>query len=229
MSKVLIGCPVRKRAWILAEWHRYARESAEKAGVETEFLVLIPSYDEETLKVCKELEIEHIRITEEEDFDGDRLWNRDRYFHMVALRNNLLQEVRKIEPDFFLSLDSDILLHPDCLGNMLESTARFDAVGGRAYMTDIGKWCVSWANVTGGGGLIRDDYDDVRAVGAIMAIKLMSRKAYNIDYAEHIMGEDIGWSLNCRGSVKIGVDGRVVNKHVMKPEQLHEIDKRCGY
>jgi hypothetical protein len=67
-------------------------------------------------------------------------------------------------------------------------------------------------------------------VGVIMAIKLMTPPAYNVDYEWNHQGEDIGWSLAAlaRG-LKLGWDSRTTTKHVFYPHLLDEVDPRCGY
>jgi hypothetical protein len=67
-------------------------------------------------------------------------------------------------------------------------------------------------------------------VDVIMAMKLMKPSAYWVDYRDHEQGEDVGWSIACQEQhLRLGWDGRVCSKHVMKPEQLDPIDARCGY
>jgi hypothetical protein len=149
---------------------------------------------------------------------------------MVELRNRLLQIVRLLDPPLFLSLDSDILLHPDALRNMIESTDRFDVVGGKAFMTSTGSACPSWGFPTTGGGIHRSDAYGVFAVDIVMAIKLLTPKAYEVEYEFHGHGEDVGFSRNCRAAgLALGADARVCNKHVMTPEWLERIDERCGF
>jgi hypothetical protein len=63
-----------------------------------------------------------------------------------------------------------------------------------------------------------------------LAIKLMSPRAYNIDYRFHHQGEDIGWSVAAtEKGLKLGWDGRICSKHVMAADQLQLVDPRCGY
>ena len=160
----------------------------------------------------------------------DRDWGHERYRHMVGLRNRLLQTVRLLEPSWFLSLDSDILLHPRALANMLESTDRFDVVGGKTYMTPGGIACPSWGFFARNGGIRRVDSVGVFAVEIVMAIKLLTPAAYGIDYEYHSHGEDLGFSKNCMAArLRLGVDARVANKHCMSKERLDEEDPRCGF
>ena len=226
---VIIGCPVRHREWILWDWFEYAEKAAQVAGVDASYAFVVNPQDAGVIEVLESTPDSTILMVDEEDLPDVRVWNEDRYEHMAFLRNSLLWEVRRRKPKFFLSLDSDILIHPECLANLIESSLQYDAVGGRTYMS-AGRWCPSFSYLFPNGGLNRLDVDDVRLVDVIMGIKLMTPKAYAINYKSHDQGEDIGWSKNCRQNhVSLGVDGRVINKHVMDPAQLHEIDERCGY
>jgi hypothetical protein len=168
---------------------------------------------------------------EEENVPEKRVWNPERFHRMVYLRNLLLGAVRNLSPDHFLSLDSDILLHPRALASMMElAGSSYDAVGGKAYMTAKGTWCPSFGYISSSRGILRYESTDVLRVDAIMAIKLMTPSAYLVDYEFHEQGEDIGWSLACkREGVTLGWDGRVTNKHVMHEKALDALDQRCGF
>lgn len=237
MNSLLVGCPVYKRDWILPHWLINVEAAAKRMGLVPSYVFVGDPNDKgviDVIETCKELYCENRTVrfvwyAESEDRDDRRVWNALRYHHMVELRNTLLRMVRSMAPTHFLSLDSDILLHPQSLLDMFESIDRFDAVGGKAYLS-TGRVCPTWANVSPLGGLIRKDAEGVFPVQAIMAIKLMTPKAYNVDYRFHEQGEDIGWALACReAGVRLGWDGRTTNKHVMHPEKLFEVDKRCGY
>jgi hypothetical protein len=136
-----------------------------------------------------------------------------------------------MEPELFLSADTDILIHPESLFYMLESIQKFDAVGGKLYMTARGRFHPSCAKLGREGQLIRSkDPKGVFETEVIMALKLMTPKAYNVNYDFHEQGEDVGWSITCRRKgLKLGFDGRVANKHIMDPSMLDRMDDRVGY
>ncbi len=175
----------------------------------------------------------HFAWTTENLALGDvRDWNHDRFSRMVELRNQLLGKVRELAPDRFLSLDSDILLHPQAVAGLLESTKRFGAVGGATYMTSTGLEFPSCGWNQGMAGLVRRPMEakGVIPVGVIMAIKAMTPAAYAVDYEFHVQGEDVGWSAACeRAGVRLGWDNRNVSKHVMAEKDLNRIDERCGW
>lgn len=232
MTKVLVGCPIKKRDWILWDWLSYVEKAAQVADVEVSYVFVVSPFDDGTLEIINSLENATVLYSTEteKNVEDVRVWNIDRFDHMVNLRNQVLREVRIQEPDYFLSLDSDILIHPDCLANLIESSETYDAVGGKTYMSPTGTWCVSWCKIVGNGGMMRVEFNEVRQVDVIMGIKLMNPKAYAVDYQPHYQGEDLGWSKAAKlYGIKIAGDGRVASKHVMGPSLLKKIDERCGY
>lgn len=230
-AKLLVGCPVYRRDWILPLWFQHVEVAAVVAGVDIQYVFVADPDDSETLAeilsahhpvhwVCQPELIPH---------DGRRVWNHDRFKWMVDLRNILLRAVRDIKPDLFLSLDSDILLNPLSIKSMMEGLDRFDAVGGKLYMTG-GTTCPSWATFSRSAGLSRQDAEGFFPVEVIMACKLMTPMAFNVDYVFHEHGEDVGWSLAASmAGCRLGWDGRVANKHVMERGQEAKIDPRVGY
>lgn len=161
--------------------------------------------------------------------ESEHNWVHERYEHMAGVRNRLLGIVRLHRPEWFWSVDSDVLVHPDTLRSALSLTDRFDAVGSKCYMTgperdfpSFGMWH------PGAGGISRYDSNGQFPVDIIMAIKLMSPGAYGVDYAFHHQGEDLGWSFACRDAgLKLGWDGAITSRHVCEPELLDVDDARC--
>lgn len=228
---LLIGCPVSRRGWILPAWLQHAEAAAAHAGVAARYIILADRDDDAWCALAPVAD----RLSRVEVHDPRRDDLRDwctpgRVRRITELRNQLLGAVRVESPDVFLSLDSDILMHPHALRNMLETLAGYDAVGGYVYMDDT---CASpsWGRVLEGGAL---DRVDVRGylgpVEVIMAIKVMNARAYAHDYVDHPKGEDVGICLAWRqAGVRIGLDARVTSKHVMERPFLDRVDERCGF
>lgn len=236
MTTLVVGCPIRAREWILPSWFAHVEKACTHVDLIPEYLFVIDTHDVEAevilrgLAAAKGRLVRVVRVDEGGDRMDRRVWNEERYHHMVFLRNRMLQTVREISPDYFLSLDSDILIAESVLSNLVDSAENFDAVGGKLYMTEGGTGYPSYANLVNSAGLSRVDFDGVTSVDVIMAMKLMNPSAYSTDYRFHFQGEDIGWSLACtEKKLKLGWDGRVCSKHVMQRDQLEPVDKRCGY
>jgi hypothetical protein len=231
--KIVVGCPTRNRTWILEKWRDHV-ELATPGNWDLEYLFVVGDNDRETIEMLSSWKRANIIYVEEQDPGMKRTWNSSRYDHMVFLRNTLLDSVRHINPDLFLSLDSDILLGQNTLREMYETAVEyeFDAVGGLTWLDPIDPKCTNIASWVGSDmkGFKRVISRGHHKVDIIMAIKLMLPSAYNVEYAYHRMGEDLGWSKNMfLNQKRIGMDGRTPSKHIMKPEYLNMIDKRLSW
>jgi hypothetical protein len=235
---VVIGCPVRDRGWILPRWFSHAALAAEIAGVEAEYMFVMADGDPSLDVIAENCPGEFTVVPSGERFaslPAPHKWNPSRYREMAHLRNRLLAEVRKHNPDYFLSLDSDILLHEDSLANLIETAeSGWDAVGGKCWMSETRDHC-SYITLLNSQGMIRPEVSTVIPVDVIMAIKLMGPRALKVDYIFDALGEDVGWSraVAAKG-LKIAFDGRVCSKHIMYQtirgrNLMDEIDPRVGF
>lgn len=239
---VVVGCPVRDRAWAFREWTECVRVAFDVVGLEPIWAfhigVDMNGEDDGTAAMARglvEREGGLYTISQEVEIPRERKpWTAEHYQNIVTYRNDLLGLVRQIQPNYFLSVDSDILLHPAALCLLMDSISvcghrAFDAVAGKVYLghsSDI----VSYAFHHPNGGLRRQDQDGVFEVEIIMALKLMNQRAYNVDYSYSKFGEDIGWSDNCRAEgLKLGFDGRIPSKHLMTPDKIFKTDPRVGW
>lgn len=240
--RILVGCPVLHREWVLDRWFDYVLEAHYAVGREVSDLdelgfifVGDPVRDEATWEVIRRRSPEAHEVWVVDGRPSDkRVWKDSRYKRMVELRNQLLQSVRLEAPDVFLSLDSDVLLHPQALRMMLEwSTAMggpWDAVGSKCYLHPRGLKCPSWANLSRQGQLHRSDTVGIHKADCIFAIKLMTPAAYACDYKNDTQGEDTGWAKNVKAAgLTMGYVGEVASKHVMGPEYLDQVDERIGW
>ena len=245
---VIAGCPANGREWIIKQWVQYLAMAGREADVSLSLYLLAPETSVELTRAfteaCETHDVCPILVTQEEEPREDtRVWNIKRYEVMAQLRNTMLETVRLMQPDYFLSIDSDILIGPGVLPKMISDLedSEFDAVGSKCYLApgprQTGKdgrklicHVVNYANMNSNGNLLRRDQEGFFPVDVLMAIKLMSPQAYNVDYETHRQGEDIGWSKAARAEgLKLGWDGRMVSKHCMKPEDLHRVDDRVGW
>ena len=236
--KLLVGCPISRRGWVLPWWFE-ALQRAVPDGWDVAGLFVGDGLDNETWEAMQGAPFSWSLVRSgEKSLPFHRDWSTaGRYAHMAELRNRLLDHVRFREPDLFLSLDSDVLLHPAALSLALENIGRFDAVGMACHMTPLvtNAGPVRGSTMAPNYGMYRDQRlvrpmldPGVRQVDVIMAAKLMSPVAYSVDYRTHRLGEDIGWSLSGRkAGVTFGWDNRVWSRHVMAPSELAFHDPRC--
>lgn len=218
-----------KRGWILPHYLDALRRSFDQ---EFDLVFVGSEHDEDSWEPIRRFSRVHrVNLHEvyslEPDRDDNRYWSKERYHHMVYVRNLLLGRVRELEPDIFFSVDTDILLNLTVVNNMIESLSQFDAVAGKVYLSPTGTDITNAGHTNRFNNLIRVKSEGVLSVKYIMALKAMRPSAYNIDYEFHHKGEDLGWSNACRREgLKLGFDGRKAAMHVMEKWQLGAKDKR---
>lgn len=232
MVKVIIGCPVWRRAWVINHWLEYI-EKQDFPLSDLGFVFELGEDDEET---HDKLWAWHSQHPEVSIFDGvvradvrhkqhpsrGRKWLRADYWKMVNMRNALLDRVRAYQPDRYFSLDSDILLEdPSTISILYELTKQWDAVGTLSYMTPEGTdypSAMTWRNKPGGPAY-RADYPigNVFNADVIMASKMMSRKTYESSYyIWHKQGEDLGWSSICaQKNLRLACASNLYTAHIM--------------
>jgi hypothetical protein len=230
---LLVGCPVYRREWIIEPWLNHVMNQ----NLDLELLFIVSHDDPTLLKIKKQTkEIRtHIVLdySESRTDDDSRFWSNDRYKRMVDLRNRLLKNVRDINPDYFISLDSDILAAPGSIGSSISflEDQNLNAVASKVYLDKKRRMYPNYSFLPKTGVLRRPDVNySLVDVDVIMAFKIMDKKAYNIDYKLDKRGEDIGWSLACREKgLRLGFNAEITSKHVMNKEMLDCYDERCGY
>lgn len=239
--KLLIGCPIYKRDWILNRWIRavisqsipvsdigFIFECSPDDPNTTAMLEAWKSYDKNIplFDIHYRSDINHF-----EHQQNGRQWTISRYENMVELRNSLLKKVREIQPDYYFSLDSDILIeNPNTLELLIAHIKDgADAVSPLMFMTPIGNKypsVMTWRE---------DEPDKAKRLerypigtyfqaDVIMAAKMMSKEVYNnIDYSIHPQGEDVGWSLNCyRKNYKLFSASYIYAPHIMNQMMYNE-------
>lgn len=231
-------------------WFAHVEAAAAHAGVTPRYL-FVCDRDDETYPILQGAagtprDVFTVPVKECEPYE-ERDWHRaQRLRHMVQLRNTLLGMVRDVAPDVFLSVDSDILLAPEAIADLLESLDgdQYQAVGGGTFMSPPeqgpglhavqgrGERFPSCGWVSGNDGLRREymAHRGLHPVGVIMAVKAMSPTAYAVRYTYASAGEDIGWSVAAaRAGLRLGWDNRHPSKHVMRRDDLDRVDERCGF
>lgn len=214
--KLMIGTPMYKRGWILPHWIRCLLNQSVSFK-DIGFVFEVSPDDTETiesLKAWKRIDknIPYFEIKVRDDIphfeheNNGRQWTISKYLNMVSLRNSLLQTVRDVQPDYYLSLDSDILLtNPNTIELLIAHIkSGADAVNPLMFMTPFGTMYPSVMNwrIDIPTKAYREEKYQLGTYfqsDVIMAAKMMSKDVYNnIDYVVHEQGEDVGWSLSCK-------------------------------
>ena len=238
--RIVAGCPLKDREWIINKWIWHLDHAVSELDQEVDLTLLFVGDKNDSTAISLMPLIEQGAViyeyvdeaTEDPGLQYKRAWSKHRYQHMVFLRNALLGRVREMNPDYFLSIDSDILVNPASVKHLIEIQRETGAwaVGGKAFMSSS---CEApsygyWYDPHKKQNFHRKNADEVKKVDVIMAYKLMTPDAYNVNYKLHSTGEDAGWCSQIpRG--KLYWDGTIVNKHVMHRNGIDTVDKRCGY
>jgi hypothetical protein len=197
--------------------------------------MVVPEADSATAdafeEACASYEVAPILAYTDEPLRQDRrVWNLERYQRMAEVRNQMLDAVRLMQPTWFLSCDSDILIGRDVLAKLQVGLDTYDAIGGKVWLSPNSRDIVNYAKLNRSRNLVRKDHVGVIDVHVLMALKLMNPDAYRVDYVADPQGEDIGWSNNAReAGCRLGWDGTAVSKHCMSVSDLHRIDERVGW
>lgn len=231
--RVAVGCPISDRSWVLDHWFDHIYTNFYEVGLDPEFIFVVPEWDQASIDLIKNRSDARIKFSGEAERKDERLWSNDRIQHLADIRNLLLDEVKDSNPDFFMSVDSDILLAKNALGNMLDIFEKYPdcwAAGSKCFLSSAGYAHPNMGWFINNGKYRREDVGTVVRVDILMAVKLMSRPAYNIPYVFHRNGEDLGWSENVKlAGGTFYWDGSTASKHVMKREMLDVFDRRIGF
>lgn len=242
--KLIIGCPIYDRDWIFPYWISAIQAQSLPLN-QIGFVFIASKEDAPTITALEywktfhpEVELFEIVYPEQVNHfthsEGTRQWTMSKYDNMVKLRNVLLSKVREYQPDYFMSLDSDIVLNnPSTLELLIAHIQNgADAVSPLMFMTPMGTMfpgVMKWENEPGKkahrnyefplGTYFKSD--------VIMAAKMMSKEVYNnVNYRIHEQGEDLGWSGNCaEKGYSLYCASYIYATHVMSRQMLQSLKR----
>lgn len=222
---IVVGAPVHERGWVLRHWFDHLAAQGQELTV---VLNYGPSTDD-TLEIIKNESRFEIRVIETDGVPHQkgRLWNMSRYEVMARLRNDLLEVVRDLKPDFYLSCDTDMLLPPRAIQTLVETIEPYDGIAPLTFMTQQGTDFPNCLDEN----LQRPAYvpHGITEIYAVFGTVLMKPSLYAVDYAAHSWGEDLGWAANAKAAgLRMAMNADVRVKHVMYPQALDVFDARVG-
>lgn len=239
MPDLVIGCPIYQRDWIFPYWISCIENQNidfSKIG----FVFIVSPDDEKTIQMLiryrnSRPDISEFFIEIKSDIphfshqEGSRTWSIAKYENMASMRNALLKKVRELNPKYFFSLDSDILLTNQNTIQLLIAHIQSgaDAVSPLMFMTPIDRLypsVMTWKDKPGDQAYRKEVYPlgEYFKSDVIMAAKMMSKNVYeNVDYCLHPQGEDLGWSGN---AAKLGYSlysaSYIYAPHIMHKDML---------
>lgn len=223
MSKlIVVGCPVKERAWCLQRWF----DSIAEQDVELEIICLYSPSEDRTEEILLQNNAHVVHDyrpgRSPTEIHGHQWGHMEDYQYMAEIRNTLLEIViDKYDPDYYFSLDSDILLPPNALTWMVDkmensahgvmAPALNMAVNSKAMNT------MCWV----------DRYNPHMAhrpftpntggyVDVVMAAMLLNRRGMEAQWVAHAQGEDIGFCLDAKSkSIPLWWEPSIQCEHLM--------------
>lgn len=231
--KVVVGCPVFQRGWVLDRWFNAIAAPA----FDLSFVFAYTPSTDGTLELIEAQRaagtpVEILQVTEG-DHTGKRDWYKEsRLRTMATMRNMLLDYVATTDADLYLSLDSDILLPRDAIYQLATDCSTYHAVAPLVYL-GVGNLTNAFFRKDTRPAKRLQDIGQLVGADIICAAKMMTRDLFTDDrvrYDFHTSGEDIAWSFSAtEHGYQLGFDSRVRCKHVMKQDQLDQVDQRIGW
>jgi len=227
MKNILIGCPVRNREWILPDYLQ-ALENLDYPKENLAFHFILNDSKDKSKEILLNWKYEtmkdgyrYVRITElnfeyPEDWGETRittnassLTRKNKGYKALTVLRNLLLDLAwlDIKSDYLFSIDSDIIIKPDILSNLLQQKKHIIA---GLVSNDVSNY-----NFTPK-GKIPKGIMEVDVTGAII---LISRKVIDnkkIRYSPGKTGEDEGFCLSAKAQ---GFKSYILNdlqNHIMR-------------
>jgi hypothetical protein len=235
---VVFGCPVANRSWALDRWWKAITVQTQLTNYRWKVVFAYSESEDDTLGKLEQMQGWHdVHIIDtgpsprpREEMDK-HWWPLKRFEYMAGLRNQLLDYAIAQDAEYFFSVDSDIILPPmafEILSKEME-LYKHHGVGAAAPLVNLGAhlgdgtFAYNYMHSLDGGVTSRFNRPATPmpttpfAVDAIMAAMMIHKKAFDVRWAYHEQGEDLGWSYNAlqRGHRMLVVPEIVCN-HIMR-------------
>jgi len=238
LPRILIGAPVRNRAWVLP-YYLAALERLDYPKELLTFCFILNDSTDNSRELLFEFAKNHSTTIIERNQcapeDREDRQERDRIYGPLAeVRNLLLSIAANLEIDYLFSVDSDIIVPPDILTRLLAH--RKDIVAALIYNDYHFNAHENYPNRFPNIMIRREGLQSYRdyplnslfEVDVTGAVYLLSRKVIRkVRYGYHPQGEDIyfcqeakerGFSLWC--------DSSIFCQHIMTRDQLKEFKQK---
>ncbi len=232
-GKVMIGCPVRNRAWVLPLYLQ-ALQTLEYPETKIEFCFILNDCTDQTPLILERFAREHAGRVNllTINFGLNKGYRRGMYdfSRLAALRNHLLNAFLQSNCERLFSLDSDILAPPETLARLIQDDCDIVSapvcngheMGDKSLynilIRDIRGELVHWRDFP------RDRVFPVDCTGAAYLIKRAVVEKYGVRYSSHQGAEDIGFCEAARQQgFGIYCDGRLECTHLMREGVIEKI------
>lgn len=228
MDKILLGCPVHNREWILPEYLKHVyRLDYDKKNLSLCFIVndcsdksmdILIKFKKEHLDKYRDIIIKEMNFNMPRDTRQNRI-EKKIYLRLAAVRNELLSFVH--DNDYVFSVDSDILIPKDSLKRLLSH--KRDIISALVY-NDLEKHYPNILKIKEGKivhffNFPKNSLFEVDITGAVYLIK--SEICRKVKYEYHKLGEDVPFCINAkRLGYKIWCDSSIICNHIMYPYMI---------
>lgn len=234
---VVVGCPVRDRAWILP----YYLEHISKLDYDTRRLIpcfVVNDSSDRTEEILRKWAYENssryskviIEVFNQGQIPDRRTQEvRNRIYHSLAnVRNKFLEIACNNGADYVFSIDSDILVPPNALKDLLKHNK--DIIAAQIW-NDASK---RYPNILiDQNGVIRHYFNfpknQLFRCDVTGAVYLISRKVVvsGVKYGYHHQGEDIAFCKDAKAKgFEIYADSNIYCEHIMNQERLSAAIKK---
>lgn len=193
-----IGCPVYEREWSLPRWFQCL--SSNIAPKKVDLVFAYTKGEDATLEVIKKYGADYKSVTIIDCDDIKAFGDRDseRFYSLVILRNRIFDKLKELQPDYYFSYDSDIMIPEGCIKGLIKDKKDIVAPwldlvppnGVPNCMTKIGD-----------GFRRQKPYEKfypksgLYEVSTSFAVSLISNAVFNTcTYKWHAAGEDLGFA-----------------------------------
>lgn len=224
--RVLIGCPVRNRGWILPRYLKCVSELDYPAELISYAFIVNDSSDDTftILSEFKEKSAAPVYLT------VLNLGNRNPYARggtnikqLVVLRNHLLEFLLTTDCTHLFSVDSDILVPPDALSRLMSHDLPVvSALVRNDHHISSSPGYYNILEQRGGMYYPLQSFPrgQVIKVDCTGAVYLIQRHVIEkgVRYSWHLQGEDVGFCENARGmGIELWCDTGLECEHIMVP------------
>ena len=222
--RLVIGAPVYNREWVLPRWFQCIADFKIQTK-NTELVFAYTEGDDATLDIIKKygdrFNACHILDCNDIKAFGDR--DSERYYSLAILRNRILEKVKEIQPDYFFSYDTDILLPPETLKGLIKD--KKDVVGPWVDLVPP-NGIPNCVTKVGEGFRRRKPYsqfypqEGLYEVSTVFAVSLITPQVFNTcSYGWHSGGEDYFWGQQCLDNgFHSWMDARFIGQHLYKKD-----------
>lgn len=223
-KSVLIGCPVRNRAWILPDYLQ-SLENIDYPQDKLQFCFILNDSIDDTEAILHDFASRSYAPVQIIKTGGNLNGHRRGTYHfgqLAKLRNMLLERFYQSECEYLLSVDSDILAPPNIIQQLLSRNCQVVSalVCNGHHIDDPSVYNIMRRTSQGSYQHIKDfPRDTVFSVDITGAAYLIHRSVISIHqvrYTAQLGGEDIGFCEMARAKgIPIFCDGSIECRHMM--------------